>query len=68
MIQLQQCCPCGVSLYYCGSKTALLGSKRHYAVDFVGLSAGSCRFFPAGVTVNCQKGGTSHDKEEDFKP
>ena len=68
MIQLQQCCPCGVSLYYCGYKTVFGGFNRHHAADFAMPAARLCWHFPEGATVKRKKGGTGHDKEEDFKP
>jgi hypothetical protein len=55
MIQVQQCCPYGVSLYYCGSKTAFFASKRHLTADFAGSAAGSFRPSPAEGMVKRQK-------------
>jgi len=68
MMQLPQCCPYGVSLYYCGYKTVFWGFNCHHVADFAMPAARLSRHFPEEATVKRQKGGAGHDKEEDFKP
>ena len=68
MMQLPQCSPYGVSLYYCGFKTAFFGSIRHPAVDFAGPVAGSCRLSPAGAMVRRQKGERAMIKKKILNP
>jgi hypothetical protein len=64
MIQLQQCCPCGVSLYYCRSKTVFLGFNQRHAADFAMPAARLCRLFPGGAMVNRQMGGQTMIKKK----
>ena len=55
MMQLPQCFPYGVSLYYFGSKTAFLGSNQHHAADFAGSAVGSCLLSHGEGMVKRQK-------------
>ena len=68
MMQLPQSCPYGVSLYYCGFKTAFSGSTRHPAVDFAGPVVGSFRLSPAGAMVRRTKEERAMIKKKILNP
>ena len=68
MIQLQQCCPYGVSLYYCGFKTVFGDSKLHHGAVFVESAARSYRLSPAGDTDRRQKGERAMIKKKILNP